>query len=68
MSADTDGETNVPIVCSECGTETKIPLSAVATTLEDHNENRHDGEEIAQVDPTVAEELADLVAKDLDLV
>jgi hypothetical protein len=68
MSADTDGETGVPIVCSECGTETKIPLSEVATTLEDHNETRHDGEDIAQVDPTVAEELADLVAEDLDLV
>lgn len=68
MSADTDRETAVPIVCSECGTETKIPLSDVATTLEDHNESRHDGEEIAQVDPAVTEELADLVAEDLDLV
>lgn len=67
MNADSDGETDVPIVCTECGTETRIPLSDVATTLEDHNANRHDGEDVAQVDPTVADELADLVAEDLDL-
>lgn len=68
MSADSDGETEVPIVCPECGTETRIPLSGVASTLEDHNANHHDGESVAQVDPTVAEELADLVAEDMDLV
>jgi len=61
MDADSDGETQVPIVCPECGTETRIPLSDVGATLDDHNANRHDGED-------VADELADLVADDLDLV
>jgi hypothetical protein len=68
MTADSDRETDVPIVCPECGTETRIPISDVASTLEAHNANRHDGEDIAQVDPALAAELADLVAEDMDLV
>lgn len=66
--ADSGSEPTVPIVCEDCGTETDIRLSELADTLERHNDNRHDGEEVAQVDPTVADELANLVAKDLDLL
>lgn len=66
--ADTDSEPTVPIRCEECGTETRLPLSEVAATLERHNDQRHDGEEIAQVDPAIADRLADLVAEDLDLL
>jgi hypothetical protein len=58
----------VPIVCTECGTETRIPLDDVADTLARHNEQRHDGEAVAQVDPTITDQLADLVAEDLGLL
>lgn len=66
--ADSDAETEIPIVCTECGTETRIPLADVASTLDKHNEQHHDGEEIAQVDPAVADELADMIAEDLNLL
>jgi hypothetical protein len=58
----------VPIACTECGTETRVPLESLAETLERHNETRHDGEEIAQVDPDIADRIADLVADDLGLL
>ena len=58
----------VPVVCPECGTETAVALSELAETLERHNETRHDGEECAQVDPDLAAELQDLVAKDMGLL
>ncbi|WP_302082202.1 hypothetical protein [Salinibaculum rarum] len=67
MTADTD-EPEVPIVCEVCGTETTIPLSDVGEMLETHNENQHDGEEHAQVDPTLAEQVQDLVAEDMGLL
>jgi len=59
---------DVPIVCPECDTETEVPLSAVGDMLDRHNENQHDGEECAQVDPALAEELQDLVAEDMGLL
>ncbi|PSQ59373.1 MAG: hypothetical protein BRD23_04560 [Halobacteriales archaeon SW_9_67_25] len=64
----TDDEPDVPILCSACDTETRVPLSDVAETLERHNETQHDGEECAQVDPDLADQLADLVAEDIGLL
>jgi len=64
MSTD---EPSVPIVCTECGTETRVPLSDVADTLDRHNDGKHDGEEIAEVAPAIKDRLADLVAEDLGL-
>ncbi|WP_253736572.1 hypothetical protein [Halohasta salina] len=58
----------VPIVCEACGTETTVPLSDVADQLETHNENRHDGEECAEVDPALKSQIQDLVAKDIGLL
>ena len=58
----------VPVVCTECGTETEVTLSALAETIERHNESRHDGEACAQVDPGLAAELQDLVAEDMGLL
>lgn len=66
--AEPDSEPTVPIVCEDCGTETRIPLSEVAGTLDQHNDQRHGGEEVAQVDPALADELANLVAEDMDLL
>jgi hypothetical protein len=64
MSSD---EPSVPIVCTECETETSVPLSDVADALAKHNDGKHDGEEVAEVDPALKDRLADLVAEDLGL-
>ena len=64
MSTD---EPSVPIVCPECETETSVSLSDVADALDRHNDGTHDGAEIAEVDPALKDQLADLVAEDLGL-
>jgi hypothetical protein len=66
MSDDTD-EPTVPIVCEACGTRSRVPLDDLRESLDNHNDRRHDGEEVAQVDPVLADELADQVAEDLGL-
>jgi uncharacterized Zn finger protein (UPF0148 family) len=58
----------VPIICPECETTTRISAEEVADSLERHNERLHDGEEIAHVDPDLAEQLQNLVAEDLGLL
>lgn len=63
-----EADPEIPIVCSECETTTRVPLSDLADAIERHNEGRHDGEEIAEVDPALADELANLVAEDLGLL
>jgi hypothetical protein len=63
-----DGETTVPIECRACETETEVPLRDLPEVLVEHNERRHDGESIAQVDPALADGIADLAAEDLGLV
>ena len=60
-------EPTVPIVCTVCETETRVPLSDVADALTRHNEGAHDGDEVAEVDPGLKDQLADLVAEDLGL-
>lgn len=66
MASDTDLETtDVPIVCPSCETTTRIPLADLAGTLDRHNERLHDGEDVATVDPDLADQLLDLVADDL---
>jgi hypothetical protein len=68
MAGDSDPDgPRVPIVCPECETETRVPLADLAETLERHNDRLHDGREVAEVDPAIAEEVADLVAEDMGL-
>jgi hypothetical protein len=62
-----ESPTGVPIVCEECGTEARVPLEELAHRLTKHNEAQHDGEKYAQVDPDVADQLANLIAKDMGL-
>lgn len=64
----TDDDPEVPIVCEACETTARIPLSDVAEMLDRHNERRHDGEQVARVDPELADRLADMVAEDLGLL
>ncbi|RLM59396.1 hypothetical protein DVK02_01210 [Halobellus sp. Atlit-31R] len=68
MSEQETDEPTVPIVCEACGTTSRVALSDLRESLETHNEHRHDGEEIAQVDPVIADALADAVADDLGLL
>ncbi|GGN10029.1 hypothetical protein [Halarchaeum nitratireducens] len=64
MTSD-DEQPTAPVVCTACGTTNRVPLSEVAETVERHNERVHDGAAKAEVDPDVADQLADLVARDL---
>lgn len=69
MSSNSDEDVpEIPIVCSECGTRSYVPFPEVEETVGRHNENVHDGEAIAQVDPDVMDELADKLARDIGLL
>jgi hypothetical protein len=65
---DADDEPAVPVHCPACETTTRIKLSGLAAAIDRHNENLHDGDEQARVDPDVADELADIVAEELGLL
>jgi len=68
MSAETDDDPRVPIVCPECETTSRIPLDDVADSIERHNAQLHDGDDVARVDPDVADQLADIIAVELGLL
>lgn len=63
-----DTTPDVPVVCSECETDSRVALAEVADAIERHNDRLHDGEDVAEVDPDVRESLADLVADELGLL
>jgi hypothetical protein len=63
-----DAEPEVPIVCTACETTTRVPLSEAGDTVSRHNEQLHDGESVAEIDPTVADHLLDMVADELGLL
>ncbi|UIO99163.1 hypothetical protein Hbl1158_11540 [Halobaculum sp. CBA1158] len=67
-AGDAGDEPSVPIVCTECDTRTRVPLSKVGDLVDRHNDTRHDGESVAQVDPALADRIADLVAEDMGLL
>lgn len=68
MSPDDDDAPDVPVVCPECSTTARVSLSEVGDAVEGHNETHHDGEDIARVDPELADHLADIVAEELGLL
>lgn len=69
MTAASDSdEPRVPIVCPDCETTSRVPLTDLADAIERHNDQLHDGEEVATVDPDVADRIADLVAEELGLL
>jgi hypothetical protein len=61
----TDEDPRVPIVCAECETTSRVPLSDVADAIEKHNDQLHDGADVAQVDPEVVRHVTDLAAEDV---
>lgn len=68
MSGDSaDGTPKVTIECPDCGTESKVPLSDAADRLDSHNERVHDGEDVARLDPVVADRLADILAEEMGI-
>ncbi|WP_435126819.1 hypothetical protein [Halobaculum sp. D14] len=68
MSEERDGDPTVPIICSRCGTESRLPVDDIADAIATHNDRVHDGEEHAEVDPAFREQIADLAASDLELL
>lgn len=69
MADETDpDDPEVPVHCPACETTTRVPLSEVAAMLERHNEGLHDGDDVARVDPELADRLADIVAEELGLL
>lgn len=67
MPTDPDEEPRVPIVCDECETTSRVPLPDAADTIAKHNDQVHDGEDVAQVDPAIVRHVTDLAAEDLGL-
>lgn len=68
MSNENDRGPEVPVVCPECETETRVALSELAESLRRHNSTLHDGEDVAEVDPEIADHLADIVAEEMGLL
>lgn len=68
MSDAEESTPDVPITCPECETTTRVPIEDVAAAVERHNAQLHDGEDVARVDPAIAEQLQDLVVDDLGLL
>ena len=67
-TANESDDPRVPIVCPDCETTSRVPLSGVADAIERHNEQLHGGDDVATVDPDVADRIADLVAEELGLL
>jgi hypothetical protein len=63
-----DNEPDVPIRCEACETTSRVPLSEVGDAVDRHNERLHDGEEEAEVDPALSEQLADIVGEEMGLL
>ncbi|MFB6133219.1 MAG: hypothetical protein ABEJ44_07450 [Halanaeroarchaeum sp.] len=69
MSTDgADEDPEIPIVCEACGTRSTAPFSDVTEVITRHNEQLHDGEPEAEIDPEIKDHLNDLIARDLGLL
>jgi hypothetical protein len=64
----TDDEPDVPIRCEACETTSRVPLSEVGDAVDRHNERLHDGEGVAEVDPALTDQLADIVGEEMGLL
>lgn len=67
MSSSDDTPT-VPIICPACETTTRIPVDDLAESLKRHNEQLHDGEDVAHIDPDIADQIQNMVAEDMGLL
>lgn len=58
----------VPVVCPECNTRSRVPLETANAAISRHNDRLHGGEDVAGIDPALKNELARLVAEDLEFL
>ena len=58
---------NIPVVCTACETRTQVAFDDVQEAVARHNDQQHDGEAVAEVDPDVLEALADQLGRDMGL-
>ena len=63
-----DERPEIPVVCTACDTRTRVPFDDVEGAIERHNQQLHDGEAVAEVDPDVLEQLTDRLGKDMGLL
>lgn len=63
-----DTDPRVPIHCPDCETTSRVPLADVGNAVDRHNEQLHDGDDVARVDPEIADRIADLAAEELGLL
>lgn len=66
MTAD-DEMPEIPVVCPACETRTQVPFEEVEAAVERHNEQLHDSESVAEVDPEVLEALTTRLGEDMGL-
>jgi len=66
MTAEED-RPEIPVVCTECGTRSQVPFEDVEGAIARHNDQRHGGESVAEVDPDVLEALTEQVGRDMGL-
>lgn len=63
-----EDDPRVPVVCPDCETTSRVPLSELADAIDRHNEQLHGGDDVAAVDPDIADQIANLAATDLGLL
>ncbi|MDS0258662.1 hypothetical protein NDI56_04450 [Haloarcula sp. S1CR25-12] len=66
MTADEE-RPEIPVVCTACETRTQVPFDDVEAAVSRHNEQLHDGEAVAEVDPDVLDALTDRIGQDMGL-
>lgn len=63
-----DTDPLVPIHCPDCDTTSRVPLADVRDAVDRHNDQLHDGDDVARVDPDIADQIATLAATELGLL
>lgn len=64
----TDDGPQVPIHCPECETTSRVSLDELESRIERHNDAVHDGDDVAGVDPGVAEQFQNIVMEESGLL
>jgi len=56
---------DVVISCDDCGTRTTVPLTQVSDSVDEHNDLRHDGDEVAGIDEDFLESTIDVLRDEI---
>jgi hypothetical protein len=57
----------IPVICPTCDTRSYVPFEEVSDAVQRHNDQLHDGESIAEVDPEVLDALTTKFGEDMGL-